>query len=121
MGRRHEQFGDGILILRRHAGTALAAPCLCPEAFERRALDIALHRHGDDHLLALDQILVIDPVSSRRDFGQAWGREFAFDRFQFFAHHGVELHPVAQNGEIFGNRFGQASQFLADFIATKGR
>ena len=117
--RGDEQFGDGILILGRHARTALAATALGAEAFERGALDIALHGDGDDHLLALDQILVIDAVGGRGDDRHARRGKFALDRLELFAHHGIELHPVTQDGEIFGDGFGQFGQFLADLVTAE--
>ena len=114
MGGGDEQAGDGVFILGRHARPALAAARLGAEAFERGPLDIALDGDGDDHLLALDQILVIDAVGGGGDFRQARGREFALDRLELLAHHGVEFDPVPQYGQIFGDRVGQFGQFLAD-------
>src|SRR3546814_15600622 len=65
VGRGDEEFGDDIFVLRRHAGATLAAAALGAEGVERSALDIAVERDGDDHLLELDQILVIDAVGGR--------------------------------------------------------
>jgi hypothetical protein len=50
---------DEILVLRRHAGAALAAATLRPIGGERHALDVAGMRHGDDHVLAGDEVLVV--------------------------------------------------------------
>ena len=62
VGRGDEQVGDRVLFLGRHAGAALAAALLLAEHGERRALDVAVHGHGHDHVLALDQVLVLDAV-----------------------------------------------------------
>ncbi len=37
------------------------------EGVERGALDVACQGHGHDHVLALDQVLVLDAVGGRRD------------------------------------------------------
>ena len=55
----HEQPGDEILVLGRHAGAALAAAALRPVERQRHALDVARMGDGDDHVLALDQVLVL--------------------------------------------------------------
>src|SRR3546814_9394501 len=60
MGGGDEQLPDGVLVLGRHAGPALAAPLLRAEGVQRRALDIAAHGHGHDHVLPLDQVFVVD-------------------------------------------------------------
>ena len=70
MRRGDEQLGDGILVLGRHAGAALAAARLRAEVVERGALDVAAERDGDDHVLALDQILVVDAVGGGGDLGR---------------------------------------------------
>ena len=93
VGRGHEQFGDRILVLGRHAGAALAAARLGAEGLERRALDIAAEGHGHDHLLALDQSLVLDPVPGGRDLGHARRRIGLDDLLELLAHHRVELRP----------------------------
>jgi hypothetical protein len=55
-----EEAGDEILVPRLHAGPALAAPPLRPVGRKRDALDVAGMGHGHDHVLALDQVLVLD-------------------------------------------------------------
>ena len=71
-----EQPRDEILVARLHAGAALAAAALRPVGRERHALDVAEMRHGDDHVLALDQVLVLDLVDLIDDLrcGAAWRR-----------------------------------------------
>src|SRR3546814_14776448 len=43
-----EQIGDGVLVLRRHTGAALAATRLSAEAVQAGALAIALQGNGSD-------------------------------------------------------------------------
>ncbi|MCY1171370.1 hypothetical protein D9M73_114790 [compost metagenome] len=115
----HEQVRDRVFILGGHARTALAAARLGAEGVERGALDIALHRHGDDHVLALDQILIVNAIGGGGDVGLARGREFGADRDQFLAHHREQLGAIGENGEQFGDRIGEALQFVADLVATE--
>src|SRR3546814_2792973 len=93
----HEQFGDRVLILGRHARTALAAASLGAEALQRGALEIALHRDGDDPLLPLDQRFIVYAVGVGGDFRQARGGEVAFDRLELLAHHRTELQDWKSN------------------------
>ena len=86
VGRGHEQVGDRILVLGGDARTALAAALLLAEDAQRRALDVTGHGHGHDHVLALDQVFVVDPVGGGGQFGPARGRELAVDHVQFVAH-----------------------------------
>ena len=73
----------------------------------------------DDHFLALDQILVVDAVGCGGDLGHAWGREHLVDLVELFAHHRIELCPVAEDVEQFGNRRGQFLQLAGDLVATE--
>ena len=66
-----EEAGDEILLARRHAGAALAAAALRAIGRERHALDVAGVADGDDHVLALDQVLVLDLASRLHDLGAA--------------------------------------------------
>ena len=78
MGRGDEQPRDEILVARLHAGAALAAAPLRPIGRQRHALDVAEVRDGDDHVLALDQVLVVDLALLIGDHGAARGGEFVF-------------------------------------------
>ena len=64
MGVGDEQLGQEIVVVGRHADPALAAAALLAIGRERRALDVAEPRHGDDHVLLLDQVLDVDLVVS---------------------------------------------------------
>ena len=54
-------------VVRAHAGPALAAAALRAVGRDRHALDVAAVGHGDDHVLALDQVLdvLLELVASR--------------------------------------------------------
>ena len=80
MRRGDEQPGDEILFARLHAGAALAAAPLRAVGRERHALDVAGVRNGDDHVLALDQVLVLHLAFLIDDHGAARRGEFALDR-----------------------------------------
>ena len=118
MGQGHKQFGDNILILGGHSGTALAATALCAEGIERRPLDIAIHGDGHDHLFALDQVFVFNPVFGRRNLGASRCGELVTHGDQLVAHHLIELHPVGQDRQQFLNARRQPLEFVADFIAA---
>ena len=60
MRRGDEQARDEILLAHLHAAAAFAAALLRAIGGERHALDVAEMGDGDDHVLALDQVLVLD-------------------------------------------------------------
>ena len=95
--RGDEQFGDDILVLGRHARAAFAAAPLRAEGVEGRALDIAVEGDGDDHLLAFDQILVVDAVGGGGDERLARRGEFVAHRDELLAHHAIELDAVGED------------------------
>ena len=66
-----EQPRDEILLAHLHAAAALAAAPLRAIGRERHALDVAEMRDGDDHVLALDQVLVLDLGLLLGDLGAA--------------------------------------------------
>ena len=82
MGVGDEEPGDEVLVLGRHAGRALAAAALGAVLGQGRALDVAAGGDGDDHVLALDQVLVVEVGVPVDDLGAA--------------RHGEELAHLAQ-------------------------
>ena len=82
MRRGHKQLRDEILVTRRHARAALAAAPLRPVGGQRHAFDVAFVRNGDDAILALDQIFVLDLAFHFDDFGFARRRELGLDGHQ---------------------------------------
>ena len=77
--RGDEDLGDEILVPRRHARAALAAAPLRAIGRERHALDVALVADGDDDVLALDQVLVLDLALHLDDLGAARHGELGLD------------------------------------------
>src|SRR4030095_8595978 len=79
VGRSDEQGRYRVLVLRLHSGAALAAALLFPEQGQWSALDVAGHGHGHDHVLALDEVLVLDAFGSGCQLAHARRRELGFD------------------------------------------
>ena len=120
MGRGHEEADHEILVLGRHAGAALAAAALGPIGRERHALDPAGVGHGDDHVLAGDQILVVDVAVELDDLGAPRGGELG----PHLGELGLDdrQHPVARGEdlEIIGDLGGELLEFLGDLVAAEG-
>ena len=74
---------------------------------------------GHDHVLALDQILVLDPVPGGRDLGDPRGGELVGDLVELGAHHRVELDPVAEDLEQLADRDGELPQLAGDLVAAE--
>src|ERR1700753_2548860 len=121
VGRGHEQPADEILVAGLHARAALAAPALGAIGRQRYALDITGVRYRDNHVLALDQVLVLDLVFLVDDDGLARGREFRFYLGQFRLDD--RLHPGAraQYLEIVGDLDRQLVEFFGNFVAPERR
>ena len=73
---------DEILFLGRHAGAALAAALLRPVGVERHPLDPAGMGNRHHHVLALDQVLVLEVRSALGKLGLARRREFVAHRLE---------------------------------------
>ena len=63
---RDEEVLDDVLLARGHADQALAAAPLLPVFVERRALDVARARRGDDDVLVGDQVLDAELAAAPR-------------------------------------------------------
>ena len=57
MGRRHQKLLDVVVLDGLHALDSLAAAVLAAEVVNGHTFDIAQFRHGDDGILARNQIL----------------------------------------------------------------
>ena len=114
-----EDAGDEILFPRRHAGAALAAAALRPVGGQRHALDVALVAHGDDHVLALDQVLVLDLGVHLEDLGAARGAELRLDGVELVLDDGDDAGARAQDGEIVGDLAAELRQLIADLVAAE--
>jgi len=66
-----------------HAGAALAAATLRPIGRQRHGADVAGMRNGDDHVLALDQVLILHLAFLIDDHGAAGRGEFFLDGGEF--------------------------------------
>ena len=114
-----EDAGDEILFPRRHAGAALAAAALRPIGGQRHALDVALVAHSDDHVLALDQVLVLDLGVHLEDLGAARGAELRLDGVELVLDDGDDAGARAQDGEIVGDLAAELRQLIADLVAAE--
>ena len=119
MGRGHEQPADKILVAGLHAGTALAAAALRAIGRQRHALDVAGMRDRHHHVLALDQVLVLDLVLMLDDFGLARRGEFRLHRGEFVLDDGLDAGARAQDLEVIGDFHRELVEFLADFLAAE--
>ncbi len=86
------------------------------EGFERSALDITAMGDGHDHFLALNQILVFEPVPCGRDFGNTRRGELIAHFLQFLAHYLIQLHAVSQQREIIFDLVGKLFQLIANLV-----
>ena len=66
-----EEVLDDVLFLRLHADAAFAAAALRAIKRQRRALDVAAARHGDDHVLVGDHVFDGDVAGLRHDLRAA--------------------------------------------------
>ena len=71
--RGDEDLRDHVLVARRHARAAFAAAALGAIGGERHALDVAAVADGHHHVLALDQVLVLDLALHLDDVGHDAG------------------------------------------------
>ena len=69
--RRDEEVLDEILVLQRLPVEPASAAALLLVRRDRRALDVAGVRDGDDHLLVGDQVLDRELAFVARDLGAA--------------------------------------------------
>ncbi len=115
MGVGDEQLGQEIVVVGRHADPALAAAALLAIGRERRALDVAEPRHGDDHVLALDQVLDVELVVlallDRRAPGR---REARLDREQLLLEHLEQPLARAQDLQELLDALAELGQLVVD-------
>ena len=119
MRRGDEQAGDEILLARLHAGAAFAAAPLRPIGRERHALDVAGVRDGDDHILALDQVLVFHLAFLVEDHGAARRGELVLDGGELVLDDGLDAGARAQDVEIIGDFGGELVELGLDLVAAE--
>jgi hypothetical protein len=86
---------------------------------ERRPFHIAAVGDGDDHVLAGDEILVLDVGVAFDDLGPAGNREGFAHLDQLGAHHRHDCRPGAQEFEMGANLLGEFPALSENLIATE--
>ena len=119
MGRGDKQPRDEILVARLHPRTALAAAPLRAIGGKRNPLDIAKMRNGNNHVLALNEILILDARRVIENNGPARGCVGGFHRAQLVLDDGKKTPARPQNVEIIGDLDAELVQSLGDFVASK--
>ena len=114
-----EQAGDEILVLRGHAGAALAATALRTIGRQRNALDIACMADGDDHILTGDQVFVIHFGATETDFGAAWRCELVANCNHLVLDDRHHAQARRENVEIIADFLADLVQFVCHFVATE--
>ena len=116
MGIGHEEGGHDILFLGLHPGQALAAAFLRAEIGQRRALDVTARGDGDDHILSLDQILVIHVAGPIDDLGPAGDGEELLHLAQLVRDDAHDPLAAGQNLKVFADLGRQFLQLVRDFL-----
>ena len=119
MGVGDEQARDEILLAGLHAGAALAAAALRPVGRQRHPLDIAVMGDGDDHVLALDQVLVLHLAFLIDDHGAARRGELVLDLDHLGLDDRLDAGAGAQDVEIVGDLGGELVELLLDLLAPE--
>ena len=119
MGRGDEEPCDEILVTCLHPRAALAAAPLRAIGRERHPLDIAKMRDGDDHVLALDKILVVDARRIVENDRPARRRMGGLDRDHLILDDRKEPGARTQNVEIIGDLDAELVQRFGDFVAAE--
>ncbi len=114
-----EQPRHEILLARLHAGAALAAAALRPIGRERHALDIALVRDRDDHVLAMDEVFLFHLVHLLDDLGAARRGEGFLHLGHFVLDDLLDARTRTQDIEIIADLGGQLVEFGLDFLNTE--
>ncbi len=120
MRTRDKNPGDEILFARLHAGAAFTAATLRAIGRQRHALDVAQVGDGNDHILALDQILVFHLAFLIDDQGPARRRELVLDGRELRLDDRLDARARAQDFEIVGDLDGELVELLLDFVAAEG-
>src|SRR4029077_12334866 len=100
---------------------ALAAAPLRAIGGERHALDVALERDGDDAVLALDEVLVLDLTLDVDDLGLTRGGELRLDVVELFFD---DIHDAQARGEdrqVFLDLLAELLELIANLVAAERR
>ena len=77
--------------------------------------------HGDDHVLAGDEILIVHVRATLDDQGAARRAEFVAHGGQFGLDDVLDAQARRQNVEVIGDLGADLVQFLVDFVAAERR
>ena len=119
MGVGNEERRHHVVVLGRHRRQALAAPALAAELDQRGALDVAARGDGHDHVLALDQVLVVHVAGPFGDLGAARDGEKLFHLAQFVRDDAHDPLARGEDCEVVADRVGKRAQLVRDFLHAK--
>ncbi len=114
-----ENLRDDILLTRRHAGAALAAAALGAIGRERHAFDVAAVAHRHHHVLALDQVLVLDLALHLDDLGEAGRAELGFDVAELTLDDVDDARARGQDRQELLDLLADLLQLVADLVAAE--
>src|SRR5690606_15612481 len=103
----------------RHAGAALAAAMLRPIDRERNALDVAVMCDGDDHVLALDEVLIVHIGAAVDDLAAARRAKLVAYRRQFVLDDLLDARARRQDVEIIRYLGADLVQFVGNLIPAE--
>ena len=121
VGVNDEDPADEILLARCHAGPALAAAPLRPIGGKRHPLDVAGVADGDDHVLALDQVLLVVLELDLLDLRAPRRREFLAHLDQLVAQDAEQPFAAGQDAEIVGDLVAELLQLGTDLFTAERR
>ena len=116
VGVGDEEAGDEVLVLGRHAGGALAAAALGAVLGQLRPLDVAALGDGDDHVLALDQVLVVEVALPLDDLGAARHGEELLHLAELVGDDRHDPRVRAQDVEEVGDPAGELLELVGDLL-----
>src|SRR5208282_2473220 len=92
---------------------------LCAVGRKRYTLDVASMTYCNNHILLLNEVLILDLALNVEDFGAAWRGKLFLDSNQLIANNRHDACTRAQDIEIITNFIGQALEFVADLVPSK--
>ena len=116
-----EHLGGGVLLPAAHAGNALAAAALDVIRVGRLTLDVAEVRHGQDALLARDQILNVDLAADGGNLGAALVAVLLLDLLRLVLDDAHEARTVRENVAQVGDLRLDRGQLLLELETVSVR
>ena len=121
MGVGDEEVAHDVLFARRHADEALAAAALLPVRLERRALDVARVRRGDDDVLVGDEVFDAEVAGLLDEVGAALVAVLRPDRAQLVEDDGHHQLVARQNGAQLLDELHQLGELVDDLLPLEAR